>query len=101
MDAEAEYGISINQYNMWLKTDKYNSPKERERLGELLHDTAELYKYMMEYVYGYGIKPLTPENKRELDGYRHQMENIVRALDGYEWVDVEYKMNKEYPLFFI
>ena len=101
MDAEAEYGIGINQYNMWLKTDKYDSPKERERLGELLHDTAELYKYMAEYVYGYGIKSLTPENKRELDGYRHQMENIARALAGYEWVDVEYKMNKEYPLFFI
>ena len=101
MDAEAEYGIGINRHNMWLKTDKYDSPEEREHLGELLHDTVELYKYMAEYVYGCGIKPLTPENKRELDGYKHQMENIARALAGYEWVDVEYKMNKEYPLFFI
>ena len=86
---------------MWIKTDKYDSPEERERLEKLLHNTEELYAYMIEYVYGCGIKPLTAENKRELDGYRRQMENIAYALAGYEWVDTDREITKEYQLFFV
>lgn len=86
---------------MWIKTDKYDSPEEHERLEKRLHDTEELYKYMIECVYGCGIKPLTAENKRELDGYRRQMERIAYALAGYEWVDTDCEIPKEYRLFFV
>ena len=89
---------------MWVKTDKYDSPKEREHLEELLHTAEELYKYMAEDIYCYGIKPLTPENKRELDGYKHRVDRIAHALAGYEWVDqfnAECEMIKKHHHLFI
>ena len=78
---------------MWIKTDKYNSPKEREHLKNLLYTVKQLYKYIIEDIYCYNINPLTPENKRELDGYKSQADRIIHALAGYEWVD---KFDKEH-----